>query len=211
MELKNPITTSIVSLVERIESDYDINHGLAGEPLVVNASWPADGIFKEPSITILAPSTKFISAFPHDIAYDANIDGAKNGALRFSRYNIGSLNIVLYAYCYGKNLRQRSILEAGVMNILNTSEDIHTYPDTLVLKPTNYFSEPIRYRLDGIIYSDSEMRNLQSQFCSVLSINVDMNWVVSKEQYEILTMDLHITSAISKYINSVSEEVIIVL
>lgn len=210
MQLKNPITTSIVSLVERFESDVDLQNGLDGKSLTVNASWPAEGLMVEPCITVLSPNARFTRAFAHDLVYDDSIDGERLGALRESRYHIGSLDITLYVYVFGKTLRERSLLEAGVMNILNTSEDIQSFPDTLILRSANYFNEPIRYRMANIIYSDNEAMNLQSQFASLFSVSCDMNWVVSKKQYDILTLDIEVNAAVSKYVNSVAGELITV-
>lgn len=213
--IKNPITTAVVELAQFIEADTSLQQALANEDqtLTVRTEWPANGSFQEPSITVLAPTTRFIRHFPKEIAYNDDIDGRADigNALRNTRYRLGELAISLDLHVYAKSLRQRGMVEAALFNILEGYTGLDDFPHTLRIQSEEYYQEYIRYHLSTDVYRDNEVSQTQSQYVSIVGVNCDMDWVVSKKEYEINKVFLHTCVSPEDLSNQQVEEEIFVI
>lgn len=213
VSIKNPITTAVVELAEVIESYEPLSSALAasGEELAVKTLWQSDGEFVEPSVTILTPSSRLVRHFPFEELWDINVDGPKNAALRTGRYRIGDITINMDLHIYANSLKQRGLVEAGLINLLEASTTFEDFPNTLRIQSSEYYSEILRYHLFSNFHNQGEDLSKQSQYISILSVVCDMRWIISQQEYEITSIHLHTQSSLEDLLNQqIDEEVIIV-
>jgi hypothetical protein len=212
--IKNPMMTAVIELAEAIEGYDLLNDTIETEKgtLTVLTEWPADGKFKEPSVTVLAPTHRMIRHFPVERPYDIGIDGQKDNASLQTRYRIAQLHIGIDLHVYAKTLRQRGIVEAGLMELLEgQSQWNEGFPNSLRVKSDRYYKEPIRYRLTDNVYRDSESLQIQSQYISILGVECDMDWIISKQEYEIAKMFIHTSVSTEALLHQTVEDEIMIV